>query len=307
MGFELNLFPLSTDELSPNLPRRSGMSADYYLGRTVLSIDSEAKPALFRPNTSPSARYVQANLVEDVDIDTVCQALSIESDNFLDVAFCWNDYQELASFSLSGSNSISWSSGTERVRSRPGPNSMSTNFSTGVTKLEFEATQQMLDLSEVQLADTLAALKVLKDSHKTRIAVSRWMKSKDSAEHLVDRFIDLRVALESLYLQHIGDEKYRGEMGLRLSLCGAWHLGVDFEQRKRIRKNLQDAYNTASKAVHGGNLDYIRNQQLLSTAQDLCRRGILKLLREGSPNDWGDLILGIENEEGHSIAEAPRP
>jgi len=133
------------------------------------------------------------------------------------------------------------------------------------------------------------------------------MKAKDTSEHLVDRFTDLRVALESLYLQNIGNETYRGEMRFRLSLTGAWHLGADLQERKKVRRNLLKAYDAASKAVHGGNLDYVGNQKLLSTAQDLCRHGILKLLREGSPNDWTDLILGIENEIGHSIAESPRP
>ena len=294
-GVRIEPLPLSTDELALNLPRRTGMSAADYLGRTIVSIDTAAKPALFSPNASPPARHVQANLVGDVDIDTVCQALSLESDNFLDVAFCWNDYQELASFSLSDKSST-WSTGNKRVRSHSGLKSMSTEFSTGVTKLEFKGAQRMLDLSEAQLTGTLAALKVLKDSHKTRIAVSRWVKSKDSSEHLVDRFIDLRIALESLYLRNIGNEKYRGEMRFRLSLTGAWHLGSDRKERKKVRKNLLEAYDAASKAVHSGDLENSKYPLPLSTAQDLCRRGILKLLKEGSPSDWGDLILGIENK-----------
>ena len=174
--------------------------------------------------------------------------------------------------------------------------SLRTEFSTGVTTLEFEYDQRMLDLSETQLARTLAALKTLKDSHKTRIAVSRWVKSKDSGEHLVDRFIDLRIALECLYVQDFLDAKQTQEIRFKLSLFGAWHLGTDFEERKCIRKKLRLVYDAASKAVHSGDLEYFENQKLLSTAQDLCRRGILKLLREGSPLDWGDLILGIENK-----------
>lgn len=82
-------------------------------------------------------------------------------------------------------------------------------------------------------------------------------------------------------------------------------MGADFEERKRIRKKLRQVYDAVSKAVHSGNLEYVN--PTLSTAQDLCRRGILKLLREGPPNDWGDLILGIENEIGHSIVETLRP
>ena len=294
-GVRIEPLPLSTDELALNLPRRTVMSAADYLGRTIVSIDTAAKPALFRPNASPSAQIVQANTVGNVDIDTVCQALSLESDSYVDVAFRWNDYQELAAFSPRN-GSMTWATGNARGKGRSAPMSLSTDSFTGVTTLEFGSDHQMLDISEEQLTLTLSALKTLKNSDKTRIAVSRWVKSKDSGERLEDRFIDLRIALESLYLQNIGNEKYRGEMRFRLSLTGAWHLGSDLEERKKVRKNLLDAYDAASKAVHSGALDYFKNQELLSTAQDLCRRGIFKLLKEGSPSDWGDLILGIENK-----------
>ena len=297
-GVHIEPLPLSTDRLDASLPRRRGTPENVvfdYLGRTLVSIDSEVKPALFHPETSPSAQNIQIKPIGGVNIATVCQALSLESDGYVDAGFYWHDYQELDAFSL-GVDETTWSMGNARVRDWSSPVTWETDSCTNVKTLKFKRDQPMLDLSETELIRTLSALKTLKNSDNTRIAVSRWVKSKDSYEQLVDRFIDLRVALESLYLQHIGNEKYRGEMGLRLSLCGAWHLGVDFEQRKRIRKNLQDAYNTASKAVHGGNIDYCEDQQLLSTAQVLCRRGILKLLREGPPRDWGDLILGIENE-----------
>jgi len=192
-GVRIEPLPFSTDELPANLPKHRGMSAQDYLGRTVVSIDSSAAPALFNPQSKPSVRNVQASIVGDVDIDTVCQALSLESDSYLDVAFRWNDYQELAAFSPTESSNT-WSTGNERVRSRSGPMSLSTQFSTGVTTLEFSSDQQMLELSEAQLAGTLAALKALKDSHKTRIAVLRGVKSKDSSIHLEDRFRDLRFA-----------------------------------------------------------------------------------------------------------------
>lgn len=294
-GIRVEPLPLSTDELPANLPRHRGMSAEDYLGRTVVSIVSTAKPALFHPQTKPSVQNVKVNAVEDMDFDTVCQALSLESDSYADVAFCWNDYQELGAFSLTADRR-SWSTGNASVKGRSGPMSLRTEFSTGVTRLEFEYDQRMLDLSETQLARTIAVLKTLKNSHKTRIAVSRWVKSKDPGEHLVDRFIDLRIAFECLYVQDFLDAKQTQELRFKLSLFGAWHLGTDFEERKCIRKKLRQVYDAASKAVHSGDLEYLEYQQLLSTAQNLCRRGILKLLREGPPRDWGDLILGIEGK-----------
>ena len=125
---------------------------------------------------------------------------------------------------------------------------------------------------------------------KLQIAVDRWRRSMAEDAQLEDRYIDLRIALEAIYLKDFGNERSQ-EMRFRLALCGAWHLGVDFEDRRSTRKALRDAYDTASRAVHEGEVpkDAAR---VLPTAQDLCRRGILRLLREGPPKDWGDLLLG---------------
>ena len=109
---------------------------------------------------------------------------------------------------------------------------------------------------------------------------------------LEDRYIDLRVALEAIYLQDFMNERSQ-EMRFRLALFGAWHLGEDFQERRSIRKALRAAYDMASTAVHEGELPN-SVEPTLSTAQDLCRRGILKLLREGPPDNWGDLVLGAD-------------
>lgn len=135
-------------------------------------------------------------------------------------------------------------------------------------------------------------LKALRGAdRKLRIAVDRWRRSK-RATHPVDAYIELRIALEALYLKDFADEN-SGELRFRLSLMGAWHLSADPEERRSIRKTLRDAYDTASGAVHTGQIKD-EHRVRLSDAQDLCRRGILKLLREGPPQDWGNLVLGAE-------------
>ena len=108
----------------------------------------------------------------------------------------------------------------------------------------------------------------------------------------MDQYIDLRLALESLYLKDFVNE-HSQEMRFRLALFGAWHLGGNLDERRTIRKTLRDAYDTASKAVHLGEVPEEARAPLL-LAQDHCRQGILKLLHEGGPRDWGDLVLGAE-------------
>ena len=290
----LEPLPLATDRLPAYLPRREGMSAQEYIGRPVLTIESSASPPLFRPSTDPLKKSVQASSEQNVDIATVCKALSLQSNSLVDAAFYWYDYQDLWAFSLSD-YSLSWSIENGRVRGRPKPFGTRTSSRTGVTTLLPKGDKLTLDAEESHFYHTLKALKS-KESKKIRVAIDRWIMSKDSEKSPVDKSIDLRIALESLYLQDFTNEQSR-EMRFRLALFGAWHLGVDFEERKRIRKKMRDAYDTASKAVHEGDLrDSQAIRELLLDAQNLCRRGILKVLREGYPSQegWGDLILGIE-------------
>ena len=118
-------------------------------------------------------------------------------------------------------------------------------------------------------------------------AISRWIESKQST-NLSDQFIDLRIALEALYLQ--GDF---GELKFRLSTYGAWHLGSDQFERRNIYSTLQKAYDLASKAVHAGLIKNTPdNKNVLSNAQDICRDGILKTIKEGQQPSWTNLILG---------------
>lgn len=153
--------------------------------------------------------------------------------------------------------------------------------------------ENITHISEERLRDLISNIAKQRQKH-IDVAISRWRKSKESFNGLADQFIDLRVALEALYLNSL-DSKYRGEMRFRLALCGAWHLGAGVEERKSIRKTLLDAYDIGSSAVHGGTLDYnADNQSLLSEGQRLCRLGILKILEEGPPVDWSALIMGTD-------------
>ena len=117
-------------------------------------------------------------------------------------------------------------------------------------------------------------------------AIRRWMRSKRSQE-FTDQFIELRVALETLY------PTGGTELGFRIANYGAWHLGDSFSRRKEYRKVLSKAYGLASNGVHKGSVgDTSKNRQTLTRAQDLCRDGIIKRLHESEKPEWEDIILG---------------
>ena len=293
-GVRIEPLPLSSDDLPVHLPRPSGLSADDYLGRTVLYIEREASPALFRPGPTSRETSVTVRDVPGVDFDAACQALSLECDTYVETGFYWNYYQGLPG--LMQVNYNSWSFGNQRLDTWP----LTTHVQLADWHLADKGTLFPNGISgplpsEERLGETLKAIKDLHPDHTTRTAISRWMRSRDDKQSLVDRYIDLRIALEALYLEDFLDERTTQEMRFRLALFGAWHLGDNFKERQSIRKKVRDSYDRASAAVHGGSIAYdSKSRELLSDGQGLCRKGIQKVLRQGLPKNWGDLILGVE-------------
>lgn len=275
---------LTTSRL-PRVPVISPVLTKDFLGLTMLKLRISASPALFRPNAQRRDQAVRSEPAEGVDLDLVCEALSLQANRYVVRSLIWHDYPDAAAFRFAVRDY--WSQGDDRLRPRP-CKSTSWDLETDTVTI-VPADQPIEPLDQDQFRRTLKALGGA--DRKLRIAVDRWRRSK-RATIPVDAYIDLRIALEALYLKDFADEN-SGEMRFRLSLMGAWHLSADPDERRSIRKTLRDAYDTASGAVHTGEIKD-EHRVKLSDAQDLCRRGILKLLREGPPQDWGDLVLGAE-------------
>ena len=117
-GVHIKPLPLSSDKLPASLPTLGRLSATDYLGRTVISIDCAATPALFRPPPIGKFPDMQAELVPNVGINEVCQALSLECDIHVDIGFFWEDYSGLEdAFPFSGSSI--YSTGGAHLRGGP--------------------------------------------------------------------------------------------------------------------------------------------------------------------------------------------
>lgn len=289
-GVNAIVLPSSTPELAKYLRSFASTQLDKYAGRTMVVIDSSVSPPLFRPNDDDGRNKIRALTQFGGDAEIVCQALSLLSDVYVDAEACWNDYLHLGDW-LPSNLGFQWSlsSGIPRHRWQNGrllhknqENDKFTVSGGGGANLEYP---------ESYPADVLDAL--TEPQFRTlRTVTSRWMKSKNPSDGMVDQFVDLRMALEALFLRDFSDES-SGEMGFRLALFGAWFLGADFQDRQLIRKKLRDAYRRASGAIHTGDVNSTpSHRELLTDAQSLCRRAILKLLEQGFPEDWGDLVLG---------------
>ena len=282
-GVELVPLGLSTAEL-PRLPMFQGDRADDYLGLTLAKLKMSTSPALFRPCNDHNERKARSRSKHGINLELVRDGLSLVANRHVALSRKWLEYPGAWGFCISGPNTTI---GTDRPRPREWKEGISSAEAT-VIKLHDDVTPDPVDPREVD--STIRALQGA--GRKLRIAVDRWRRSMVEHANLEDRYIDLRVALEAIYLKDFVNERSQ-EMRFRLALFGAWHLGADLQDRRSIRKALRDAYDTASKAVHEGELPQTA-RPTLPEAQDLCRRGILRLLLEGPPDDWGDLVLGAE-------------
>ena len=243
-----------------------------FLNKAKVSIECEATPALWDPrkHESPLKPTWTAKKLSGWPVEQFCQALSVSCDQFVSWKLWWCDFGDLVMFNPGHSSMTEVPAHSY--------DSMMTEISTAqLTQSHFEDT-----------FDILTKLQAAKG--RLGVTISRWNRSKRPDTTLSDGFVELRIALESLYLSDSGPEK-----SFRLATHGAWYLGANFEERQVYYKTLRDAYNSASTAIHEGEVKRTeKNRRVLADAQDLCRRGILKRLKESEKPDWDDLILGKE-------------
>ena len=239
-GVDIVPLPLSTTELPAGLPTRAGTSRATYLGQSFVSVDAETRPALFRPETPrPEGQGVRASLTPPLTLETIREALSLEVDTFVDGGLTWDDYGEFSALA----NQEGGVRGT--VGHLPRYEHRTISMRRGVSNLEVSE-DDIRDISEENIGRLLQELQ--RADARTRVAVSRWKMAMNNIRGQADRFIDLRIALESLFLPQQPEQ----ELKFRLAVSGAWLVGKDAADRRRVWNTLRNAYDLASTAVHGG-------------------------------------------------------
>ena len=274
-GIEVISLTMNPSELPNHLPvgidsRRLGLD---FLHKPKLSIMCDATPALWRPKSDrPPVEISWAGRLQGWPIHHVCEMVSLVCDKFVSWRIEWSDFGELIAFN----------------RGFPGASSPAQSYDSAV----IEASSAQLSQSDLKEAIHLL-LKLRREKKGLDIAIARWRESKRPTATFSNRLIELRIALEALFL---GDGNKRA-LGFRLATQGASYVGRDFADRKRTQNVLKKVYSKASNVVHGTPLKS-PNAELLEEAQDICRRGILKRLNESKKPNWNDLILGCEIESG---------
>ena len=189
--------------------------------------------------------------------------MSLASDSYVDWFLLWNDWEELEAFA---------------------------NYPTYTSQPQ-ASIRENRKISQACLEETrkiqLNCEKNKNAKKNLNLAIGRWVRSKKSKTD-TDTLIDLRISLEALYEIGTASEK-----AFRIATRGAWHLGENVEERIKIHDILRKAYDDSSRVIHGGNLKHTaKDGSLVSFAQDICRRGILKRLVETEIPKWNEIILG---------------
>ena len=292
-GLRIYRLPLSSELLPLSMPDPGRDSVGRILGHAVLEVEACTHPAFFPPPQDDESRDDDSHTplqirtaLGDASLETFFLALSLVCGLRVGIAWAWNDYGEAGEFTTGERSSlIGPGMATKQLRK-----TLTYELSTGITRLS------SLDLPATNLCETnLRRAWELRTELQRRIdkdqrfhtAVTRWSKAVSPGILKQDHVIELRVALESLYL-----DSSIGESTFRLSTTAARHLATGLAERKEIRKTLIDFYRIASRVIHGDDFGRRANVASIDKATDLCRVGILKILEEQNQPEWTDVLLG---------------
>lgn len=198
--------PPETDDFPARFPSFGWLPLDSYRNKVVVAVEFDVTPALYAPADGEPLersqarqrwRAVNADLSgAPFSFDRFCEAMALSLDGFVDWIVEWDDLGDLDAFSLSPPNS---------PRSKPASDSPSAV----IARINVEAS---------------ISLDAKRQSVKhVDLALARWLKSKRRAS-VEDRLIELRIALEALYMRNA-----QGEIRFRTATNGAWHLGETYD------------------------------------------------------------------------------
>jgi hypothetical protein len=129
---------------------------------------------------------------------------------------------------------------------------------------------------------------------KLKVPLERLNQAKRRME-LVDRAIDLGIALESLFLQK---EPSDIQLSLAFRLRAAWFLSRDDPDLRRQNFDLfRRLYQCRSSAMHQGTLDEnirgISTYEVLANGEVAAADAIAKIINLREFPDWDSLVLGM--------------
>ena len=289
-GLRVHSLPVSSDSFPRSIPETRSLYVPSWLGQTVLEVDAEMHPALFRPGDADNElpRLETRAALGQVPLDTFLLALSLVCNRHLGLAWAWTDYGELDAFSRGRSHGLLGPGPVQVERLRGKLSYLSsggvyrlTDYQTPVPNLSAGRLWRAWEIRE-------ALHRRVSSDPRFQIAVTRWSRAALPGVVTPDRVVDLRIALESLFL-----DSDAGELVFRLSTTGARYLGCGLEERRAIRNTLREFYGLASRTIHGTAIGASSqaDMDLVDRASRFCRDGILKNLTDRPHANWADFLL----------------
>jgi len=151
------------------------------------------------------------------------------------------------------------------------------SFHSEISNQEFENADKLLKL-----------IRKLPTSLKNKLTISLdKLNDFGSGLEMVDRAINLRICLESIFLNDGNKEQLRFTLALR----GSLYLGESYERRKEIFQTLKKAYDITSTAVHEG-IFKVENEPILNQAAEIAKEAIIKIIENGKILNWNEIELG---------------
>ena len=156
----------------------------------------------------------------------------------------------------------------------------------------FDGFEECPELVPGALAQARAAFEDRKSERYAQMApiVSRLSAAlaRDGGFADENRIVDVAVALEQMY--DLPEQKISRTLRDRVS----GFLGTDAASRERIKESVKEFYDTRSNIVHSrsGNVSPRKKFEAFGKGFDIARRTLFKLLHEGRPENWDELMIG---------------
>ena len=167
----------------------------------------------------------------------------------------------------------------------------SSSLDRGRSAQGFNGFEECPELAPEALAETREAFEKRKSERYARVApiVGRLAEAlaRDGRFAGDDRILDVAIALERMY----GLDG--GEISHKMRTRAAWFLGVDSESRFREMKAVKEFYEARSAIVHNRKkkASWQRDREAFDKGFDIARRTLFKLLHEGPPESWDELVI----------------
>ena len=201
---------LSTDKVRHILPPMSELSIplESLLGAVKMTCLPSAKSSLFQKlksqTDSPSIDWHEISSPYQ-EISHLTDILSLACDTYVSWTMRWMESEDCRAFGGQDKRLEVYSSVRDEILPRK----------TAITTAHLKIVRDLLPCWQ----------RMMMANQKLSLAIERWGKSKRPAS-LQDQLIELRIALEALYLDNV----VQGELSFRLATHVAWHLGQNPEE-----------------------------------------------------------------------------